>query len=213
MELELGLTLPTPPTTGFDLNNHLNFSQKDAGFGLPFGSNKRDFDEAFEKTRSVIQTLPLFWKDQASDDDEGDEDGDTNECLKKRNPFLVNKGAIVGWPPIKSSRKLPYRECQDLNGADGPASLYVKVKMEGVAIGRKVNLVLHRSYETLTVTLNRMFGKYKKCPSGRKGSGGEPPRYTLTYQDKEGDWLLVGDVPWEAFIHSVQRLKIQRSGD
>lgn len=27
--------------------------------------------------------------------------------------------------------------------------------------------------------------------------------FVLTYEDKEGDWMLVGDVPWEyVFIHS-----------
>ncbi|KAG6473099.1 hypothetical protein ZIOFF_067006 [Zingiber officinale] len=32
--------------------------------------------------------------------------------------------------------------------------------------------------------------------------------YKVTYEDEEGDWMLVGDVPWEAFIKSAKRLKI-----
>lgn len=31
--------------------------------------------------------------------------------------------------------------------------------------------------------------------------------YTLTYQDKEGDWLLAGDVPWKyVYIYHLFRL-------
>lgn len=25
--------------------------------------------------------------------------------------------------------------------------------------------------------------------------------FVLTYEDKEGDWMLVGDVPWEYVLH------------
>lgn len=40
-------------------------------------------------------------------------------------------------------------------------SLYVKVKMEGVAIARKVDLGQHHSYHSLATTLLQMFGKCK----------------------------------------------------
>ncbi|MCL7033691.1 hypothetical protein MKW94_015939, partial [Papaver nudicaule] len=35
----------------------------------------------------------------------------------------------------------------------------------------------------------------------------------LTYEDKDGDWMLVGDVPWEMFIESCKRLRIMKSTD
>lgn len=51
------------------------------------------------------------------------------------------------------------------------------------------------------------------CDTGRCGSHGLPERdglsesrlmdllngseYVLTYEDKDADWMLVGDVPWE----------------
>ncbi|CAN1828375.1 Auxin-responsive protein IAA10 [Linum perenne] len=34
--------------------------------------------------------------------------------------------------------------------------------------------------------------------------------YTLSYQDQSGDWLLAGQVPWQTFIRSVQRIEILR---
>lgn len=50
---------------------------------------------------------------------------------------------MVGWPPIKSRRE--------------KHSTFVKVKMEGVVIARKVDLSLHNSYQQLKDTLDDMF--------------------------------------------------------
>nr|AFK46390.1 unknown [Lotus japonicus] len=35
----------------------------------------------------------------------------------------------------------------------------------------------------------------------------------LTYEDKDGDWMLVGDVPWKMFIDTCRRLRIMKSSD
>ncbi|AQK84772.1 Auxin-responsive protein IAA27 [Zea mays] len=37
--------------------------------------------------------------------------------------------------------------------------------------------------------------------------------YVLTYEDKDGDWMLVGDVPWEMFADSCRRLRIMKGSD
>nr|GEY59266.1 AUX/IAA protein [Tanacetum cinerariifolium] len=34
--------------------------------------------------------------------------------------------------------------------------------------------------------------------------------YVPTYEDKDGDWMLVGDVPWEMFVNSCKRLRIMK---
>lgn len=57
------------------------------------------------------------------------------------------KKQLVGWPPVSSARS---RAC-------GGANSYVKVKKEGEAIGRKVDLSVHASYDELIATLARMF--------------------------------------------------------
>lgn len=80
----------------------------------------------------------------------------------------------MGWPPIKFRRKKicsDYRDDNDRtvlqNGSAGvgggvnPNSKYVKVKMVGVGIARKIDLSRHHSYQTLTNTLINMFGKCK----------------------------------------------------
>lgn len=45
------------------------------------------------------------------------------------------------------------------SGGRGSIYKYVKVKMEGVGIARKIDLSLFQSYKTLTDTLISMFGK------------------------------------------------------
>ncbi|XP_068473102.1 auxin-responsive protein IAA11-like isoform X2 [Phaseolus vulgaris] len=106
-------------------------------------------------------------------------------------------------------------------------SLFVKVKMDGIPIGRKVDLNVHGSYETLAQTLEEMFEE-STTVLPNKGSNGEDhgtivggnghskwldgsSDFVLTYEDKEGDWMLVGDVPWWMFLNSVRRLRIMRT--
>ncbi|KAL5155234.1 Auxin-responsive protein IAA13 [Glycine soja] len=106
-------------------------------------------------------------------------------------------------------------------------SLFVKVKMDGIPIGRKVDLGAHDSYETLAQTLEDMFDESTTVLT-HKGSNGEDhgtevgtdghsklldgsSDFVLTYEDKEGDWVLVGDVPWWMFLNSVRRLRIMRT--
>ncbi|KAE8718940.1 AUX/IAA transcriptional regulator family protein, putative isoform 2 [Hibiscus syriacus] len=82
-------------------------------------------------------------------------------------------------------------------------STYVKVKMEGNAIARKIDISVHRSFESLTATLMRMFDI---CDEHLQKS------FKIAYQDREGDWLLAEDVPWRTFIRCLKCIKLIRSG-
>ncbi|KAF8110909.1 hypothetical protein N665_0078s0096 [Sinapis alba] len=82
-------------------------------------------------------------------------------------------------------------------------SMYVKVKMDGVAITRKVDIKLFDSYESLTNSLITMFSQYQDCDR-------EDTNFKFTFQGKEGDWLLPGDAPWKIFAESVYRISITR---
>nr|XP_009767830.1 PREDICTED: auxin-responsive protein IAA12-like isoform X1 [Nicotiana sylvestris] len=127
----------------------------------------------------------------------------TNASSSKSNSFAKEKGLIK-------------------------TSMFVKVNMDGVAIGRKVDLNAHSSYENLEQTLDRMFLKPNTAVCARSSNAQElsvmsetsssrlldgSSEFVLTYEDKEGDWMLVGDVPWEMFISSVRRLRIMRTSD
>ncbi|GMI76159.1 indole-3-acetic acid inducible 11 [Hibiscus trionum] len=104
-------------------------------------------------------------------------------------------------------------------------SLFVKVNMDGIPIGRKVDLNARESYEKLAKTLEEMFLEPTPSvnPPGSTALQHDMTRHSklldlssdfvLTYEDKEGDWMLVGDVPWEMFRSSVKRLRIMRKSE
>nr|XP_007135710.1 hypothetical protein PHAVU_010G151700g [Phaseolus vulgaris]ESW07704.1 hypothetical protein PHAVU_010G151700g [Phaseolus vulgaris] len=41
----------------------------------------------------------------------------------------------------------------------------------------------------------------------------EKSEHVPIYEDKDGDWMLVGDVPWEMFVESCKRLRIMKRAD
>ncbi|KAE8708124.1 Auxin-responsive protein IAA11 [Hibiscus syriacus] len=108
-------------------------------------------------------------------------------------------------------------------------SLFVKVKMDGIPIGRKVDLNASESYEKLAKSLEEMFPETAPGanPAGSTARQHDVTNKTtrhsklldgssdfvLTYEDKEGDWMLVGDVPWEMFRSLVKRLRIMRKSE
>lgn len=227
MELQLGLSLPTYNfIENFDLNNG-GFEPKDQILGSKpwiscedgnYLDNKRSFEVAFEKNiKDASQELPLLlWSGQPNDEDDWNEEKKISRSINKDDE---EENQVVGWPPIKSWRKkVLHHQHQaghvvnstrmatagNYEYGTGSNSKYVKVKMEGVAITRKIDLRLYNSYQTLTKSLISMFAKCKNLEK-------DAARYSLTYQDKDGDWLVAGDVPWQTFMESVQRLKIVRN--
>ncbi|KAL0927332.1 hypothetical protein M5K25_001495 [Dendrobium thyrsiflorum] len=87
---------------------------------------------------------------------------------------------------------------QESSPTERTESLFVKVYMEGIPIGRKLNLFTLDGYQSLIRTLQQMFRTTIVSN-------------VLTYEDKEGDWMMVGDVPWELFLTTVKKLKIARA--
>nr|P32294.1 RecName: Full=Auxin-induced protein 22B; AltName: Full=Indole-3-acetic acid-induced protein ARG4 [Vigna radiata var. radiata]BAA03309.1 hypothetical protein [Vigna radiata var. radiata] len=114
------------------------------------------------------------------------------------------KAKIVGWPPIRSYRKNSVQEGE----GDG---IFVKVSMDGAPYLRKVDLKVYGGYPELLKALETMFklaiGEYSER-EGYKGS-----EYAPTYEDKDGDWMLVGDVPWDMFVTSCKRLRIMKGSE
>ncbi|XP_072976866.1 auxin-responsive protein IAA4-like isoform X2 [Typha angustifolia] len=92
---------------------------------------------------------------------------------------------------------------------DQPPTFFVKVYMEGIPIGRKLDLFAHDGYNSLIRTLCRMFRTAISYPDMDHMPSNKT--HVLTYEDKEGDWMMVGDVPWELFLTTVKRLMISRA--
>ncbi|KAL3828093.1 hypothetical protein ACJIZ3_016895 [Penstemon smallii] len=146
---------------------------------------------------------------------------------------------VVGWPPIRTYRmnslvnhaKSPATEefasnidkCENKNVVDEGNTnnsvtakkkcLFVKVNMDGIPIGRKVDLNAHSCYETLASTLDHMFTRGTNAEEKIVRLLDGSSDFVITYEDKEGDWMLVGDVPWEMFLSSVRRLRIMRTNE
>ncbi|KAK7261797.1 hypothetical protein RIF29_28117 [Crotalaria pallida] len=141
------------------------------------------------------------------------------------------KAQVVGWPPIRSFRKNTMasnltKNNDEAEGKPGLGCLYVKVSMDGAPYLRKVDLKTYSNYRELSSALEKMFSCFTigQCNSPglpvKDGSSESSLRdllhgseYGLTYEDKDGDWMLVGDVPWEMFIDSCKRLRIMKGSE
>ncbi|XP_014499878.1 auxin-induced protein 22C [Vigna radiata var. radiata] len=111
------------------------------------------------------------------------------------------KNQVVGWPPVCSYRKK--------NTVNEP-KLYVKVSMDGAPFLRKIDLAMHKGYSDLAFALDKFFGCYG---IGEALKDAENAEHVPIYEDKDGDWMLVGDVPWEMFRESCKRLRIMKRSD
>ncbi|CAH8314638.1 unnamed protein product [Eruca vesicaria subsp. sativa] len=100
-------------------------------------------------------------------------------------------------------------EEEDQNECNSLGNFYVKVNMEGVPIGRKIDLFSFDGYHDLITTLGYMFNASILWAEEEEICSEKT--HVLTYADKDGDWIMVGDVPWEMFLSSVRRLKISRA--
>lgn len=63
-----------------------------------------------------------------------------------------------------------------------------KVQMQGIAVGRAVDLTVLKGYGELIDELEKMFDI--------KGSLRPREKWAVVFTDDEGDRMLVGDDPW-----------------
>ncbi|KAE8655848.1 Auxin-induced protein AUX28 [Hibiscus syriacus] len=149
---------------------------------------------------------------------------------------------VVGWPPVRSFRAKTLasssKNNDEVDGEPGPAALFVKVSMDGAPYLRKVDLSTYSTYRELSSALEKMFSCFTLGQCGSHGAAGKEilsqsklkdllhvSEYVLTYKDKDGDWMLVGDVTWELKIllplfaepcfnfETCKSLKIMKSAD
>ncbi|CAH9083631.1 unnamed protein product [Cuscuta epithymum] len=136
-----------------------------------------------------------------------EEDCESRSDCDAHSSIPVSKAQIIGWPPVRAYRKNSGQ--QPKNGDEGcDSAMYVKVSMDGAPYLRKIDLKMYESYPQLLRGLENMFtltiGDYSER-EGYKGS-----EYAPAYEDKDGDLMLVGDVPWEMFLSSCKRLRIMK---
>lgn len=175
------------------------------GQNLTLNSNgKRGFTETVD--------LKLIFSGMDQTDDQKDKN-----LHKEKTPA---KAQVVGWPPVRSFRKNimavqknESEETTDKAGMGGAA--FVKVSMDGAPYLRKVDLKKYTTYQELFDALGKMFrsftiGMMDFMNESKLIDLLNDSDYVPTYEDKDGDWMLVGDVPWKMFVESCKRLRIMK---
>ncbi|XP_059652787.1 auxin-responsive protein IAA16 [Cornus florida] len=215
-----------------DEHRLINFEATELRLGLPGGGGndgeaaknggKRGFSE------TVDLKLNLSSKD--SEMEQKEKMKEKNVTPRPNDPTKPPaKAQVVGWPPVRSFRKNILAVQKNGNGADngekaGSSVAYVKVSMDGAPYLRKVDLKMYKSYPELSDALGKMFSSFTIDNCGSQGTkdfmnesklidlltGSD---YVTTYEDKDGDWMLVGDVPWEMFVDSCKRLRIMKGSE
>ncbi|NP_001335961.1 Auxin-responsive protein IAA14 [Zea mays] len=142
----------------------------------------------------------------------GDHDDDAAPASKVR---------AVGWPPVRAYRKNAFHAAaeaarrtnnkgEELQGGGG--RLYVKVSMDGAPYLRKVDLRTYGGYRELRDALDALFGCFSSSSASSSSADGGC-QFAVAYEDKDGDLMLAGDVPWEMFICSCKKLRIMRGSE
>lgn len=90
---------------------------------------------------------------------------------------------------------------QPLAQTNTPTRTYTKVYKLG-SVGRSLDVTRFSNYSELRRELEILFGLegLLECP--------RPSGWQLVFIDKEEDWLLLGDDPWEQFVSNVRYIKI-----
>lgn len=216
----------------------INFEETELRLGLPGGIGNGNDGEVAKSNgkRGFSETVDLKLNLSTKESAKG---GDEEKVMKEKTvapPASTDpakppaKAQVVGWPPIRSFRKNVMAVQKNSNdngeksGSSGTGVAFVKVSMDGAPYLRKVDLKLYKSYQELSDALGKMFSSFTIGNCGSQGmkdfmnesklidllNGSE---YVPTYEDKDGDWMLVGDVPWEMFVDSCKRLRIMKGSE
>ncbi|KAF5741863.1 auxin-induced protein aux28 [Tripterygium wilfordii] len=211
----------------------MGFEETELRLGLPGNVSSEGGEVARKRGFSeTVDYLNLNLSSSAAAEDPNDKakNGVEKNLLSAADPAKPPaKAQVVGWPPVRSFRKNmmavqkttadPHQN-KNINEKVSDAT-FVKVSMDGAPYLRKVDLKMYKSYQELSDALGKMFSSFTigNCgPNGMKDFMNESKLmdllngsdYVPTYEDKDSDWMLVGDVPWEMFVESCKRLRIMK---
>ncbi|KMT10276.1 hypothetical protein BVRB_5g120320 [Beta vulgaris subsp. vulgaris] len=215
--------------SGSGVGNKRGFSETvDLKLNFSTNNNKNDHNNNINSGKEQTATsAPL---DLMKNDNKADVSAD-KEISSKVNADSVKppaKAQVVGWPPVRSYRKNMLAVQKTTGGPDSETEkpmngggALVKVSMDGAPYLRKVDLKMYKSYQDLSDALGKMFSSFTLGNYGAQGMIDfmnesklmdllNDSDYVPTYEDKDGDWMLVGDVPWEMFVESCKRLRIMK---
>ncbi|CAH8327414.1 unnamed protein product [Eruca vesicaria subsp. sativa] len=171
---------------------------------LRLGLPGRDVNEKMMKKRGFTEMIMTSSGSNSEQCESGvvSSGGD----VEKVNESPAAKSQVVGWPPVCS-----YRRKNNCKEASTIKVGYVKVSMDGVPYLRKMDLGSSQDYNDLAFALDKLFGV--RGGIGVALKDGDNCEYVTIYEDKDGDWMLAGDVPWGMFLESCKRLRIMKRSD
>ncbi|CAI9285121.1 unnamed protein product [Lactuca saligna] len=205
----------------------MNLKETELCLGLPggggggSGGNEAEMLKTTGK-RGFSETIDLKLNLQPNESLSSNDNTSTTTHVKP-----PTKAQVVGWPPVRNHRK---NIMAQKSNADEPEKVaattatFVKVSMDGAPYLRKVDLKMYTSYQELADALAKMFSSFTMGNYGRQGMIDfmnesklmdllNSSEYVPSYEDKDGDWMLVGDVPWQMFVASCKRLRIMKGSD
>ncbi|KAK4357071.1 hypothetical protein RND71_022681 [Anisodus tanguticus] len=214
----------------------MDLKETELCLGLPGGGGGELRDNKINGKRGFSETVDLKLNFHQSNDISCAMDLKENNKMKttstnkeiacNKDPIKPPaKAQVVGWPPVRSFRKNVMAQKSNTEETEKTsAAAFVKVCMDGAPYLRKVDLKMYKSYQELSDALAKMFSSFT---NGNYGSQGmidfmnesklmdllNSSEYVPTYEDKDGDWMLVGDVPWEMFVDSCKRLRIMKGSE
>ncbi|KAK4281227.1 hypothetical protein QN277_012749 [Acacia crassicarpa] len=208
----------------------MGFEETELRLGLP-GNNGGATESEVARKRGFSETESETTVDLMLNLSSSKESADPTDTLKKEKTLQPTdpakppaKAQVVGWPPVRSFRKNILKNNngeEKEKGSPNNNGNFVKVSMDGAPYLRKVDLKLYNTYQDLYDALAKMFSSFTIGNCGSQGMKDfmnesklmnllNSSDYVPTYEDKDGDWMLVGDVPWEMFVESCKRLRIMK---
>ncbi|KAG7583029.1 AUX/IAA domain [Arabidopsis suecica] len=220
----------------------INLKATELCLGLPGGAEavESPAKSAVGSKRGFSETVDLMLNLQSNK--EGSVDLNNVAAAPKEKTALKDpskppaKAQVVGWPPVRNYRKNMMTQQKTSGGEEASSEKagsggggaagagLVKVSMDGAPYLRKVDLKMYKSYQDLSDALAKMFSSFTMGNYGAQGMIDfmnesklmnllNSSEYVPSYEDKDGDWMLVGDVPWEMFVESCKRLRIMKGSE
>ncbi|KAB5574497.1 hypothetical protein DKX38_001691 [Salix brachista] len=135
-----------------------------------------------------------------------------NSNTEETSPINAMSGTMVNNHPVLSleaesdQHSEPEKSClrspQELQSRQIRSC--TKVHMQGVAVGRAVDLTQFEGYEDLMRKLEEMFDIEGELSGSTK-------KWEVVYNDNEDDMMKVGDDPWNEFCSMVKKIFIYTS--
>nr|AOT28190.1 AUX4 protein [Phyllostachys edulis] len=152
---------------------------------------------------------------RALDDTKNEASGTGQAAGDDQDITTAAKAQVVGWPPVRAYRRNTFQAAAK-KAEQQQGGLYVKVSMDGAPYLRKVDLRMYKGYKELREALDVLFIKCFSASAsaiGAHAADGCGDQFAIAYEDKDGDLMLVGDVPWDMFISSCKKLRIMKGSE